>query len=128
MLILQSTVLEIAPVHMAAPSLGLLVVMHVGLSGKWSISSAALVAFATGYCSTWCRARRRRARVRVHAVWRWFAAGADDARGGQRRRAGRGDVLRRQPLSSFLVVLVRAQVAPEGGWGGASARRRSRRC
>src|SRR4029078_8350586 len=37
-----------APVHMAAPSLGLLVVMHVGLSNKWSISSAALVAFPLG--------------------------------------------------------------------------------
>ena len=49
LLILQSTVLELAPVRMAAPSLGLLVVLHVGLSPKWSISSAALVSFATGY-------------------------------------------------------------------------------
>ena len=32
LLILQSTVLELAPVHMAAPSFGLLVVLHVGLS------------------------------------------------------------------------------------------------
>ena len=34
LLILQSTVLELAPMHMVAPSLGLLVVMHVGLSSK----------------------------------------------------------------------------------------------
>jgi len=38
LLILQSTVLELAPVRMAAPSLGLLVVLHVGLSPKWSVS------------------------------------------------------------------------------------------
>ena len=36
LLILQSTVLELAPVRMAAPSLGLLVVLHVGLSAKWN--------------------------------------------------------------------------------------------
>ena len=36
LLVLQSTVLELAPVRMAAPSLGLLVVLHVGLSPKWS--------------------------------------------------------------------------------------------
>ena len=49
LLILQSTVLELAPVHMVAPSLGLLVVLHVGFSSKWTISSAAVVAFGTGY-------------------------------------------------------------------------------
>src|SRR4051794_41509661 len=49
LLILQSTVLELAPVRMAAPSLGLLVVLHVGLSPKWSVSSAAVVSFVTGY-------------------------------------------------------------------------------
>ena len=74
LLILQSTVLELAPVRMAAPSLGLLVVMHVGLSGKWSISSAAIVAFATGYLL--------------------------------------------DLVSGLLIVIVRAQVAPEGGYGG----------
>ena len=45
LLILQSTVLELAPVHMAAPSFGLLIVLHLGLSPKWTISSAAVVAF-----------------------------------------------------------------------------------
>ena len=49
LLILQSTVLELAPVHMAAPSFGLLIVLHLGLSPKWTISSAAVVAFVTGY-------------------------------------------------------------------------------
>ena len=49
LLILQSTVLELAPVHMAVPSFGLLVVLHVGLSPKWTISSSAVVAFVTGY-------------------------------------------------------------------------------
>jgi hypothetical protein len=32
LLILQSTVLELAPMHMVTPSLGLLVVLHVGFS------------------------------------------------------------------------------------------------
>ena len=49
LLILQSTVLELAPMHMATPSLGLLVVLHVGLSPKWTTSSAAVVSFVTGY-------------------------------------------------------------------------------
>src|SRR4029078_8643549 len=49
LLILQSTVLELAPVHMAAPSFGLLIVLHLGLSPNWTISSAAVVAFLTGY-------------------------------------------------------------------------------
>ncbi|HSS39304.1 MAG TPA: hypothetical protein VLT58_11090, partial [Polyangia bacterium] len=49
LLILQSTVLELAPVRMATPSLGLLVVLHVGFSSKWTIGSAAVVSFATGY-------------------------------------------------------------------------------
>ena len=49
LLILQSTVLELAPVHMVTPSLGLLVVLHVGFSSKWTVSSAAVVSFATGY-------------------------------------------------------------------------------
>ena len=40
LLILQSTVLELAPVHMAVPSFGLLVVLHVGFSPKWTISCA----------------------------------------------------------------------------------------
>jgi len=49
LLILQSTVLELAPVRMAAPSLGLLVVLYVGVSGKWALSSASIVALCTGY-------------------------------------------------------------------------------
>ena len=40
---------ELAPVRMAAPSLGLLVVLYVGVSGKWAISSASIVALCTGY-------------------------------------------------------------------------------
>src|SRR3569623_790755 len=49
LLVLQSTVLELAPVRMAAPSLGLLVVLYVGVSSKWAISSASIVALCTGY-------------------------------------------------------------------------------
>ena len=47
LLLLQSTVLEFAPMHMVTPALGLLVVLHMGLSEKWTASSAALVAFCS---------------------------------------------------------------------------------
>ena len=60
LLILQSTVLELAPVHMAVPSFGLLVVLHVGLSptsGRSRRRRSSRSSPAT--CSTWCRARRR---------------------------------------------------------------------
>jgi hypothetical protein len=88
LLILQSTVLELAPVRMAAPGLGLLVVMHVGLSGKWSVSSAVF-------------ARVLAVRVAVTGIVMSAAVSFVASL-----------------LSALLIVIVRAQVAPEGGYGG----------
>ena len=118
LLILQSTVLELAPVRMAAPSLGLLVVMHVGLSNKWSISSAALVAFATGYLLDLVSG----APQGVHALV--FVLMAIFARALSVRVAVTGIVMAAAAsfvaslLAALLIVIVRAQVAPEGGYGG----------
>lgn len=49
LLLLQSTIVEVSPVHLVTPALGLLVVLHMGLSPKWTPSSTALVAFCVGY-------------------------------------------------------------------------------
>jgi rod shape-determining protein MreD len=119
LLILQSTVLELAPVHMAVPSFGLLVVLHVGLSSsKWTISSAALVAFATGYLFDLVSGAPQGVHAFVFTLMTVFARVLST------RVAVNGIVLGAAVsfvaslLSSFLVVMVRAQVAPEGGWGG----------
>ena len=118
LLILQSTVLEMAPVHMAVPSFGLLVVLHVGLSpSKWTISSAAIVAFATGYLFDLVSGAPQGVHAFVFTLMTLFA------RALTRRVAVNGIVLGAATsvaslLATFLVVLVRAQVAPEGGYGG----------
>jgi rod shape-determining protein MreD len=118
LLILQSTVLELAPVRMAAPSLGLLVVLHVGLSPKWSISSAALVSFATGYLLDLVSGAPQGVHAFVFTLMALFARALTT------RVAVNGIVLGAATsfvaslLASFLIVVVRAQVAPEGGYGG----------
>jgi rod shape-determining protein MreD len=118
LLILQSTVLELAPVRMAAPSLGLLVVLHVGLSPKWSISSAAIVSFVTGYLLDLVSGAPQGVHSFVFVLMVLFARVLST------RVAVAGFVLPAATsfvaalLSAFLVVLLRAQVAPEGGYGG----------
>jgi rod shape-determining protein MreD len=118
LLILQSTVLELAPVRMAAPSLGLLVVLHVGLSPKWSISSAAIVSFATGYLLDLVSGAPQGVHSFVFVVMLLFARVLST------RVSVAGVVLPAATsfvaalLSALLVVLLRAQVAPEGGYGG----------
>jgi rod shape-determining protein MreD len=118
LLILQSTVLELAPVRMAAPSLGLLVVMHVGLSGKWSVSSAAIVAFATGYLLDLVSGAPQGVHAFVFILMVLFARALSV------RVAVQGIVMAAATsfvaslLAALLIVFVRAQVAPEGGYGG----------
>jgi rod shape-determining protein MreD len=118
LLILQSTVLELAPVRMAAPSLGLLVVMHGGLSPKWSLPSGAVVSFATGYLLDLVSG----APQGVHALV--FVLMALFARILSTRIAVTGIVLTAATgfvaslVASVLVVIVRAQVEPQGGYGG----------
>ena len=118
LLILQSTVQEIAPVRMAAPSLGLLVVLYVGISPKWTLSAASIVALCTGYLLDLVSG----APQGVHALV--FILLAVAGRALSTRVAVQGIVL--SAATSFvaslfgaaLVVMVRAQVAPESGYGG----------
>jgi len=118
LLILQSTVLELAPVRMAAPSLGLLVVLHVGLSAKWSVSSGAVVSFITGYLLDLVSGAPQGVHSFVFVLMVLFARTLSV------RVAVTGIVLSAATafvaslLSALLVVLVRAQVSPEGGYGG----------
>jgi rod shape-determining protein MreD len=117
-LLLQSTVLEFAPVHMVTPSLGLLVVLHMGLSEKWTVSSAALVAFCTGYLFDLVSGAPRG----VHAFV--FVVMSLAARALAHRLAVRGLVFKAATsfcaalIAAVLVVVVRAQVSHEGGYGG----------
>ena len=110
--------LELAPVHMAAPSLGLLVVLHVGLSPKWTSSSAAVVAFVTGYLFDLVSGAPQGVHAFVFVLMSLFARALTT------RVAVQGIVLAAATsfvaslLASLLVVVVRAQVAPEGGYGG----------
>ncbi len=118
LLLLQSMVLEFAPLPLAAPSFGLLVVLHVGLSPKWSPSSAALVAFATGYLFDLVAGAPRGLHAFVFIVMslvvRLIAT----------RLVVRGLVLKAATsfmaslLSALLIVVVRALVNPDGGYGG----------
>ena len=118
LLILQSTVLELAPVRMAAPSLGLLVVMHVGLSSKWSLSSAAIVAFATGYLLDLVSGAPQGVHAFVFILMVIFARALSV------RVAVTGIVMAAASsfvaslLCALMIVIVRAQVAPEGGYAG----------
>ena len=118
LLVLQSTVLELAPVRMAAPSLGLLVVLYVGVSGKWAISSASIVALCTGYLLDLVSGAPKG----VHALV--FILIVVIARALSTRVAVQGFVLSAATsfvaslLASVLVIIVRARVAPEGGYGG----------
>jgi rod shape-determining protein MreD len=103
---------------MAAPSLGLLVVLHVGLSAKWTWSSAAVVAFATGYLFDLVSGAPQGVHAFVFVLMSLFARALST------RVAVQGIVLAAATsfvaslLASALIVIVRAQVAPEGGYGG----------
>lgn len=118
LLILQSTVLQLAPVGVAAPSLGLLVVLYVGLSPKWTVSAASIVALCTGYLLDLVSG----APQGVHALV--FILMAVAARALSTRVAVQGLVLGAATsfvaslLAAVLVVMVRAQVAPDSGYGG----------
>ena len=128
LLILQSTVLELAPVHMAVPSFGLLVVLHVGLSPKWTISSSAVVAFVTGYLFDLVSGAPQGVHAFVFTLMTLFARALTTRVAVNGIVLGRGDVVRRQPA---VVVPGRASCArrsrPKAA-GAGCARRRSRRC
>ena len=118
LLVLQSTVLELAPVRMAAPSLGLLVVLYVGVSSKWAISSASIVALCTGYLLDLVSGAPQGVHALVFILICLFARALST------RVAVQGIVLSAAVsfvaslLASVLVIIVRARVTPDGGYGG----------
>jgi rod shape-determining protein MreD len=118
LLLLQSTVLEFAPMHMVTPALGLIVVLHLGLSEKWTADSAALVAFSTGYLFDLVSGAPRGVHAFVFVLMSLFA------RAVAARLAVRGLVFKAATsfvaslVAAILVVVIRAQVSQEGGYGG----------
>jgi rod shape-determining protein MreD len=121
LLLLQSTVMEFSPVHLVTPSLGLLVVLYVGMAPlKWSAGSAVIVGFSMGYLFDLVSGAPRG----VHAFV--FVTMALVARLLAWRLAVRGVVLKAatafvaSTIAAFLIVIVRAQISPESGYGGLS--------
>jgi rod shape-determining protein MreD len=118
LLLLQSTVLEFAPMHMVTPALGLIVVLHLGLSEKWTADSAALIAFSTGYLFDLVSGAPRGVHAFVFVLMSLFA------RAVAARLAVRGLVFKAATsfvaslVTAILVVVIRAQVSQEGGYGG----------
>jgi rod shape-determining protein MreD len=49
LLLVQSVLLQLVPVHIPTPAFGVLVALHVGLSPKWTVSSSVFVGFSLGY-------------------------------------------------------------------------------
>ena len=119
LLILQSTVLELAPVRMAAPSLGPAggparrACRPSGRSRRRPWSS-----FATGYLLDLVSGAPQGVHAFVFVLMVLFARALSV------RVAVTGIVLSAATsfvaslLAALLIVLVRAQVAPEGGYGG----------
>jgi rod shape-determining protein MreD len=119
LLLLQSTVMEFAPVHLVTPSLGLLVVLYVGMATlKWAPGAAVVVGFCMGYLFDLVSGAPRG----VHAFV--FVSVALIARVLAWRIAVRGIVLKAASafmasmIAGFLIVVVRAQISPETGYGG----------
>ncbi len=118
LVLLQSTVLELAPVHMVTPSCGLLVVLYASFSERWTLSSAALFAFGLGYLFDLVSG----APLGVHAFV--YLVMSQLARVLSTRVVMRGVVLSAGIsfvaglLSGLLIVMLRAQVNPEGGYDG----------
>jgi rod shape-determining protein MreD len=119
LLLLQSTVMEFSPVHLVTPSLGLLVVLYVGMAPlKWAPGAAAVVGFSMGYLFDLVSGAPRG----VHAFV--FVIMALVARALAWRLAVRGIVLKAavsfvaSMIAAFLIVVVRAQISPESGYGG----------
>jgi rod shape-determining protein MreD len=121
LLLLQSTVMEFAPVHLVTPSLGLLVVLYVGMATlKWAPGAAVVVGFCLGYLFDLVSGAPRG----VHAFV--FISIALFARLLAWRLAVRGIVLTAaiafvaSMIAGFLIVVVRAQISPESGYAGLS--------
>jgi rod shape-determining protein MreD len=93
-------------------------VLHVGLSEKWTTSSAALIAFCTGYLFDLVSGAPRGVHAFVFVLMALFA------RAMAARLAVRGPIFKVAAafvgslLGALLVVVVRAQVSHEGGYGG----------
>lgn len=118
LVLLQSTVLELAPVHMVTPACGLLVVLYASFSERWTLSSAAIFAFCLGYLFDLVSG----APLGVHAFV--YLVMSQLARVLSTRVLMRGIVLSAgipfvaSLVASLIIVVVRAQINPEGGYEG----------
>ncbi|HEX7599509.1 MAG TPA: rod shape-determining protein MreD [Polyangia bacterium] len=118
LLLLQSTVMEFSE-HLVTPTLGLLVVLYIGFSPlKWAPGSAALVGLSLGYLFDLVSGAPRGVHAFVFLVMALFARILAS------RLAVRGIVIKAATsfvaslLCAVLIVVVRAQVSPETGYGG----------
>lgn len=118
LLLLQSTVLEFAPLNMVTPSFGLLITLHVGISPRWSLETGTLVAFATGYLYDLVSGAPLGVHAFVYVLILVFARllAARVAVRGIGMKAAVAFVA--SLLAAILIVVLRAQLSFEGGYGG----------
>jgi rod shape-determining protein MreD len=74
LLLVQSVLLQLVPVHLPTPALGLLIALHVGLSPRWSVSASVLVGFSLGYLFDLVSGTPRGTHAFVYSVVALFAA------------------------------------------------------
>lgn len=118
LVLLQSTVLELAPVHIVTPAAGLLVVLYAAFSERWSLSSAAIFAFVLGYLFDLVSGAPLGVHAFVYLVISLLARVLSTrvVMRGVILSAGIGFVA--TLLAGLFVIVVRAQVNPEGGYEG----------
>lgn len=118
LLLLQSTLLELFPIHVPTPALGMLVVLYVGLSTKWTAAGAAGLGFAIGYLFDLVSGAPSGVHPFAFVLLSLFARllATRVAVRGVPLTAATGFVA--SLFVSTLVIAVRAQVSPEGGYAG----------
>jgi rod shape-determining protein MreD len=118
LLLLQSALVQLLPPFWPAPAFGLLVVLHLGLSPRWSLIGQVVLAFLLGYLFDLLAGAPHGTHALVYTLTVLLVG----------RLAVRVSVSRRLPrvATSFVVALVgalavvalRALVSRSGGFGG----------
>jgi rod shape-determining protein MreD len=118
LLLVQSVLLQLVPVHLPTPAFGLLVALHVGLSPRWNVFPSVLVGFSLGYLFDLVSGTPRGTHAFVYSVLALGAALLGP------RLAVRGFVLRAAAgvvvtlIGGLLVLAVRALADSGAGAGG----------
>lgn len=115
LVLLQGTVVQLLPLRAPAPALGMVVAMHVGISTRWTLGSAVVVSFCSGYVFDLVSGAPRGAHALVFVITTLagtFWAQRLSLRGTFQKAAASFVVAL---VGALMLVAVRMVVAPEGG-------------